>query len=47
MSEARISVNEVQFLEHWFSSQFGKPRNWCDRTRQEKVEEDITALEGQ
>jgi len=43
VSEAKISIDEVQFLEHWFADQFGKPRNWCDRTWQEPVEEGITA----
>ena len=43
VSEARITCDEVQFLEHWFSAQFGKPRNWCDRTWQERVEGHVTA----
>jgi hypothetical protein len=43
VSEARIIPHEVQFLEHWFASQFGKPRNWCDRTWQERLEENVTA----
>lgn len=43
VSEARVTPEEADFLEHWFASQFGKPRNWCDRTWQERVEEDTTA----
>ena len=43
VAEARVTPAEVEFLEHWFARQFGKPRNWCDRTWQERVEEDATA----
>ncbi len=43
VAEARVTPAEVEFLEQWFARQFGKPRNWCDRTWQEQVEEDTTA----
>ncbi len=43
VAEARISACEVEFLRHWFADQYVKPRNWCDRTWQEKVEGDVTA----
>lgn len=43
VAEARITASEVEFLKQWFADQFGKPRNWCDRTWQENVEGDVTA----
>ena len=43
VAEANITSEELKFLQDWFAIQFGKPRNWCDRTWQEKVEDDHTA----
>jgi len=43
IAEARISTSELEFLKQWFAEQYGKPKNWCDRTWQEKVDEDVTA----
>ena len=40
---ARTSASEVEFLRQWFADQYGKPRNWCDRTWQESIEGDVTA----
>lgn len=43
VSEARITGDEIAELQAWFDGQYGKPRNWCDRTWQEKVEGAHTA----
>lgn len=43
VAEARITGNEVAELQAWFDGQYGRPRNWCDRTWQEKVEGAHTA----
>ena len=43
VAEARITSPEIQILQSWFLGQFGRPRNWCDRTWQEKVEGAHTA----
>jgi len=43
VAEAQITASEVDFLKQWFADQFGKPRNWCDRTWQENIEGDVTA----
>src|ERR1019366_3138346 len=41
--EARITHDEIEKLQSWFDAQYGRPRNWCDRTWQEKVEGAHTA----
>jgi hypothetical protein len=38
VAEARITNEELQVLQEWFEGQYGRPRNWCDRTWQEKVD---------
>lgn len=43
VAEARITIDEVTELQSWFDGQYGRPRNWCDRTWQEKVEGAHTA----
>jgi hypothetical protein len=43
VAEARISRHEIEGLQSWFNVQYGKPRNWCDRTWQERVEGTHTA----
>jgi hypothetical protein len=43
VAEARISGDEIEGLQSWFNVQYGKPRNWCDRTWQERVEGTHTA----
>lgn len=43
VAEARISWDEIDGLQSWFSVQYGRPRNWCDRTWQERVEGSHTA----
>ena len=43
IAEARITSDELQTLQAWFDGQYGRPRNWCDRTWQEKVEGSHTA----
>jgi hypothetical protein len=43
VAEAGIVGSELEFLKQWFADQYGKPRNWCDRTWQENIEADITA----
>jgi hypothetical protein len=37
-AKARITGDEIEKLQSWFDGQYGRPRNWCDRTWQEKVE---------
>jgi hypothetical protein len=41
--EAKITSAEVVSLQQWLGSQDEKPRNWCERTWQEKVDSSITA----
>jgi hypothetical protein len=43
VAEARISGDELEALQSWFNVQYGKPRNWCDRTWQERIENSHTA----
>jgi len=43
VAEARVTTEEVRLLGEWFAGQYGRPRNWCDRTWQEKVEGDHSA----
>ena len=43
VAEARITCDEIAELQAWFDGQYGRPRNWCDRTWQEKVEGAHTA----
>jgi hypothetical protein len=43
VAEARITAGEVAELQSWFDAQYGRPRNWCDRTWQERVEGVYTA----
>jgi hypothetical protein len=43
VAEARITSEEIEKLQSWFDVQYGKPRNWCDRTWQEKIEGTHTA----
>ena len=43
VAEARITGAELETLQSWFDGQYGKPRNWCDRTWQENVEGTYTA----
>ena len=43
VAEARITSGEVELLQQWFDRQYEKPRNWCERTWQEKVDGSITA----
>jgi hypothetical protein len=43
VAEAKISGDEIEELQAWFDVQYGRPRNWCDRTWQEKVEGAHTA----
>src|SRR6201986_353053 len=43
VAEARISSKEVDLLQRWFSRQYEKPKVWCERTWQEKVDDDIKA----
>jgi hypothetical protein len=43
VAEARISAEEVATLQSWFNFQYGRPRSWCERTWQEKVEGSHTA----
>jgi hypothetical protein len=43
VAEARINRDEIEELQSWFNIQYGRPRNWCDRTWQESVEGTHTA----
>lgn len=43
VAEARITGAELEKLQSWFDGQYGKPRNWCDRTWQENIEGTYTA----
>lgn len=43
VAEARITTDEVASLQQWFSRQYERPRNWCERTWQDKVDDGITA----
>jgi hypothetical protein len=43
VAEARVTTEEVDLLGQWFAGQYGRPRNWCDRTWQGRVEGDHTA----
>ena len=38
VAEATITNEELRVLQEWFEGQYGRPRNWCDRTWQEKVD---------
>jgi len=43
VAEAKITSDEVEALQQWFGRQYEKPRNWYERTWQEKVDGSITA----
>jgi hypothetical protein len=43
VAEARITSDEVASLQQWFSRQYERPRIWCERTWQDKVDDGITA----
>ncbi len=43
IAEARITGVEIEQLQSWFDVQYGRPRNWCDRTWQDIVEGTHTA----
>jgi hypothetical protein len=43
VAESRIAGDEIEKLQSWFNVQYGRPRNWCDRTWQESVEGSHTA----
>jgi hypothetical protein len=43
VAEARIAKGELKILQEWFVRQYERPRIWCERTWQEKVEGEHTA----
>ena len=43
VAEARITSDEIASLKQWFCQQYERPKNWCERTWQDKVDSCITA----
>lgn len=43
VAEAKIGRSEVEALQCWFGNQYEKPKSWCDRTWQDKVDGNVTA----